>query len=362
MKIAQISAVFPPYKGGIGQVAYEYSRGLCALGEQVEVFTLNYGILEQHEFPCHFLSAWPRWGKAGFAPQILFKLDSFDIVQLHYPAFGLAEAVAFWKFLNKKKKLVIFYHHDVVGKGFLKYFFWLYQRLILPWLIELADVILVSSMDYALHSDLRYFIKENQQKFIALPFGVSDEFTPGTRVKEKNILFVGGLDRNHYFKGVNVLLGACKKLENKDWQLTIIGDGDLRPILEEKAHQLGIKDKVIFVGRVSDAEKLNYYQRAYVCCLPSIDKSEAFGLVLIEAMACGVPVIASDLPGVRSVVSDEVGWKVRPNDEDALATQLDFVLAHPEIQVEYGKRAAMVISQSYRWKKIITLLLEIYKV
>ncbi len=365
MKIAQVTAIFPPYRGGIGQVAWQYAKGLSQLGESVEVFTIDYGIKNEFAFKCHYLKAWPRWGKAGFCPQLLWRLDKFAVVQLHYPAFGLAEVVAIWRKLNKNKKLIVFYHHDLVGQGWLGKFFWLYQKFFLPWLLKQADVILVSSFDYLKSSEINFYYQNNQEKFIALPFAPDEIFVPPTDKKmvQKNILFVGGLDRNHYFKGVGNLIKACSNLTNENWRLIIVGSGELMTDYKNLAGELNIDKKVWFTGQQTNDELLRLYQSAYVFCLPSIDKTEAFGIVLLEAMACGVPTIASNLPGVRSVVSHEqTGLLVKPNSVSDLAKQLDFLLTHEELQQRWGLQARTKVENYYNWVNIIKNLRDIYYV
>ena len=139
----------------------------------------------------------------------------------------------------------------------------------------------------------------------------------------RKILFVGALDKAHYFKGVDVLLKAMRDLEYK---LMIVGDGDLRSYYEAKAKNLGIDDGVVFTGRVSNEELSRYYQSADVFVLPSIDKSEAYGMTLLEAMAHGLPVVASNLPGVRSLVGEDRGLLVEPGDSSDLARVLTEIL------------------------------------
>lgn len=365
MKIAQVTAVFPPYRSGIGQVAWQYAKGLDELNEKVEVFTVDYGLKQDFKFPCHFLKAWPRWGKAGFCPQLLWRLDKFDVVQLHYPAFGLAEIVCFWRYVNKNKKLFLFYHHDLVGSGILGKFFWFYQKLFLPFILKMSDVILVSSFDYIENSEIKKYYFKHKEKFVALPFGADDIFLPTQEKtsKTKDILFVGGLDRNHYFKGVDKLICACSRLLANDWRLIIVGGGELLANYQSLTSELNISDQVIFTGTQTDDELVRSYQNAYIFCLPSVDKTEAFGIVLLEAMACGLPVIASNLPGVRAVVREnETGLLVIPGSIDDLTTKLDLFLAEENKQKIFGQNAKQIVEEFYRWPKIIKKLRDIYYV
>ncbi len=368
MKIAQISAVFPPYRGGIGQVAYNYTQGLYDLGEKVEALTINYGLKQTYKFPVHYLRAWIRWGKAGFCPQLLWRLNKYDIVQLHYPAFGLAETVWLWRRLNKNKKLFLFYHHDLIGQGILGNIFSFYQTFFLPLLLRQADVIMVSSFDYAASSQIKKYYQQRPEKFVALPFGAKEIYQPAQdRIAqqpiEKNILFVGGLDRNHYFKGVDKLISACGLLHFSNWRLLIVGSGELVDHYQSLAEELGIADKVVFRGGIVDEELVRLYQQATVFCLPSIDQTEAFGIVLVEAMACGLPVIASDLPGVRSVVENgQSGYLVKPKDVKDLASKIEKILTDDNLGKFFSQQSSLRVEKFYRWPEIIKKLKTIYQV
>lgn len=374
MKIVHITAVFPPYRGGIGQVAYQCAKELHARGEDVEVVTVDYGDRPSFPFPVQYARPWIRWGKAGFCPQIAGKLSGYDIVQLHYPAFGLAEAVWWWKKRKRRRTtLVLFYHHDAVGRGILSRVFSWHRTFFLPRILRAADVVLVSSFDYARSSFAAPYLSEHPEKFAELAFGAESRFQPRGKdaavVKslhiqngKKVILFVGGMDRNHYFKGVDVLLRAFSMgVVARTSILVLVGSGDMVPEYERLARALGIDDSVVFAQGVDDESLPAYYNSADVFVLPSIDQSEAFGIALVEAMACGVPVIASDLPGVRSVVQPgSTGWLVRPGDAGDLAEKLTAAVRDERELERRGKQGAQRVNAFYRWPKIIDRLLEIY--
>ncbi len=379
MKIAQISAVFPPYKGGIGQVAYFYALELSRQGEEVVVLTPSYDGKQYNfdKFSVRYLRPLIAWGKAGFCPQLFWQLGDFDVIQLHFPAFGLAEVVAVWKAIRQRRaKLFLFYHHDLKGKGWWGKFFTLYKKIIMPFILRQADKIIVSSLDYARHSDLANFYYRQQEKFVALPFGVKSNFVPvadksktksskGISPAEKVILFVGGLDRNHYFKGVEVLLKAVAELDkyvNFPWRLVVVGDGDLRQSYQDLARKLKLDNKVLFVGSQSEQDLISFYQLADVLVLPSIDQSEAFGLVLIEAMACGCPVIASNLPGVRWVVqASQAGRLVKPGKAGDLRLALVDILSNDSLRQSFALQAVNFIRSGLTWPLVVKKLLSIYR-
>ena len=130
------------------------------------------------------------------------------------------------------------------------------------------------------------------------------------------MFFLARLDRTHYFKGLHLLIDAVAQLP--DAALVVGGDGEWRAQYEARARaSLGARAR--FVGDVPDEALPAYYRAADVVALPSVDRTEAFGLVLLEALACGTPVVASRLPGVRTLVDDgRTGYLVEPGNVDEL--------------------------------------------
>jgi len=368
MKIAQITCVFPPYKGGIGNVAYDFSEMLAETGNEITVFTPNRGqtLEEKHNFKIILLKPWLKMGLGAFLPQLSFKLPDFDIVYLHYPFFGAAEVVWLTKILfGKKFKLIINFLMDVDSSSFLFKILSLPTRIIRNSLFKRADIITYASLDYLKHSDIANIYKKYPAKFKEIPYGVdTDKFSPAIKKDSqiKNILFVGALDKAHYFKGVNILLKAISRFQISDFRFQIVGDGDLKTSYEKLAEKLDIKDRVEFLGKISDEELPRIYQQADLLVLPSINKNEAFGLVLLEAMACGVPVIASDLPGVRTVFEDgRQGLLCKPGDVSDLKNKIEEILADEEKRKIMGKEARILALEKYSWKKIGRKLNDIIK-
>jgi len=368
MKVAEVVSTFPPYKAGIGNVAYYNAWFLARLGHDVTVFTTkqkfftNY--IDEYPFRVERLYPWFKYGNAGILPQLLYKLSKYDVVHLHYPFFGGAEMIYL---LDKIKdiKLVITYHMDVVGTGLLKNFFDFHTKNVLPAILDRADKIIVTSWDYVKHSNIKERLKIEEEKFYEIPCGVNHLlFKPRFKDKDlikkydlynkKVILFVGALDKAHYFKGVNVLIQAIKKISDKDdFRVLIVGDGDLKETYKSMVDSLGLSNKIIFAGYVEDKELPKYYNIADFAVLPSTDKSEAFGIVLVEAMASGIPVIAGDLAGVRSVVDKKkTGLLVKPNDVDNLTNMIKYLLDNPRICKEYGKEGRKKVLELYIWEKI----------
>jgi glycosyltransferase involved in cell wall biosynthesis len=375
MKIAHLVSTFPPYRGGIGNIAFHFARGLTLLGDQNEVFTPNYdgkekGV-EMEGFKVHRLTPWIKYGNAAMVPQLFWKLSDFDIIHIHYPFFGGAE----WPYLMKSvfirtPKIVLSYHMDVIGDGILKPFFRLYGKTVLPLLFRHSDAVIVSTRDYAESSLISPFL--NQKLVYEIPYGVTSRFHP----KEKNkmlvarlklstesrvLLFVGGLDRAHYFKGVPNLISAMRLLNDRNLKLLLIGNGDRIPIYREQVRKEGLQDQVHFVSGVADEELPDYYNLADLVVLPSINRSEAFGIVLIEAMACGRPVVASSLPGVRAIINDrQNGLLAAPGDLGDLSEKLRYMLEHPALREEFGLNGFKKVEEQYRWDQVVLKVRKAY--
>ncbi|MEI7620812.1 MAG: glycosyltransferase family 4 protein [Candidatus Falkowbacteria bacterium] len=338
MKIAQIVCVYPPYAGGIGNSAQQFEE---LLNKKHEVTT----------FHPKNIKPLIKLGHGAFIPSLYKKLSHFDTIFLHYPFFGTAEIVWLFKRLNTDKKLVVYYHMDVNGLSPLAKVLSLPSLLTRSWLLKRADRIVCSSFDYIKNSQIKKLYFTHPEKFSEIPFGIDTKiFTPAHPHDNsvKKILFVGGLDKAHYFKGVNNLIKACAQLTSQDWQLVIGGEGDLKEGYKSLAKELGIENKTIFPGKLSAEKLIEAYQSASVLVLPSINSNEAFGIVLIESLSCGTPVVASNLPGVRSVFSDrQEGLRVEPNNVSDLSDKLEEILNDNDLRELMRLKARELAESKY---------------
>lgn len=364
LRIAIVTPVYPPYRGGIGTVADHDARCLRVLGVDVDVFTPTYKDSARVETGITRLQPFYAWGNGAVLFELIQKLRGYDIVHLHYPFFGsdilAAFAARLWNI-----PLVATYHMRPKASGILGLTFRAYRAVLEPFIFRAAKVLFVSSKEYAQEHGVRHSHIE------ALPFGVDTErFTPGDRGAARRsfgmqedvptILFVGGLDRAHYFKGVNVLLAACAAMTGP-WQLLIVGDGNNRKSFEALAANLGISDRTHFAGSVPFEDLPRAYQAADVHVLPSIDRSEAFGLVTLEAMSSGVPSIVSDLPGVRSlIVPDETGTLVVPGDTVSLTKELERFCGNEDFASRCGENARVRACALYDERILAKRLLGVY--
>ncbi len=364
MRVAFVTPVYPPYRGGIGAVAEHDARCLRALGVDVDVFTPQHKASSATEKDIMRLQPFFAWGNGAILLDLFKKLRGYDIVHLHYPFFGsdilAVIATRFWRI-----PLVMTYHMKPKACGVLGFTFRMYRWMLESFMFRSARALLVSSRDYADAQSVKH------ASMIEMPFGIdTSRFVPGDCVAARRsfgidehvptIVFVGGLDRAHYFKGVDVLLRACAAM-NVPWQLLIVGDGNNRKQFESLAGELGIDDKTHFAGSVPFEDLPRAYQAADVHVLPSIDYSEAFGVVTLEAMSTGIPSIVSDLPGVRQVIApNETGSLVLSGDVASLTATLDRYCGDEAYTKACGARARIRACAHFDEKNLAKRLLEVY--
>jgi glycosyltransferase involved in cell wall biosynthesis len=364
MKIAQVVCVYPPYGGGIGTSAYKNQEVFQRKHESF-VFTKKNKKEKNTEENIISLEAFPGLGHAGVLWQLLKKLKNFDLIYFHYPFFGTAFIIWLFKTLNPQKKLIIHYHMDVKHKNILfKILSWP-ENLIKKSLFKKADKIVCASLDYIENSQIKKYYKLWPSKFTEIPFFVdTNKFFPDFNKKNKKeineILFIGGLDKAHYFKGVDILIQAFSQANLENTKLLISGEGELKKEYQKLSKDLNTENKVEFIGKLSLEELINHYQKTDVLVLPSINSNEAFGIVLIEAMACATPVIASDLPGVRSVFEDNIsGLKVEPKNIKDLKNKLTHIIKNTEVRNKMSKEARILAEKKYSKEVFVSKIEEV---
>ncbi len=353
----------------------ENSRGLANQGHQVDVFTArraNTDIEPVDGVTVHWLPSVARIGNAPLTPALL-RMSNFDIVHLHYP-YVFGQELVWFRSLTKRTPLVITYHQDLILDSAINTAVSMHHRLIGRAILRRANRLIVTSLDYGASSPrVAPLMAAGPSRVVELANGVDiHRFNPalsgdsvrrdyGLAADDTVVLFVGGLDTPHYFKGVDVLLRSIGRIEDRRVKLMIVGDGDLRPRYEALAQELQISDRVVFCGHVPDETLPLHYAAADLSVLPSTTRGEAFGIVLLEAMACGKPVIASALPGVRSVVDHERnGLLTPPGDSEALTGSISVLADLPEMRARMGEQGRQKVVERYDWARIAEQLERIY--
>ncbi len=379
-RIAHIVSTFPPYGGGMGNVAYHMVSELGKQGNTVQVITPDYDKQQSDDVKQQTLDAEVKrvtpkfqFGNAAVLTNINKQLDDCDVVHLHFPFYGASNIVRRWKKRNPKKLLVITYHMDSISVGWKGIIFDLYAKWFTPKIFASADIITVSSIDYILNSKAKEYFLKDKSKWVELPFGVDIErFVPGDAKKEilqkhgldQNIptcTFVGGMDSAHYFKGVDVFLDAIAMLKSMNIlvQGLMVGSGNLQNLFKAKAKKLEIDKLISFAGFVPDDKLCDYYQAGDVSVLPSINQGEAFGIVLLESMASGTPIIASNLPGVR-VLAQKGGKTVQPKSVISLASALKSISQQKKFWKNKKQEVRNIVEKEYTWDIVGASLEKIY--
>ncbi len=262
-----------------------------------------------------------------------------ELIQIHAP-FPLSDLALVLSGASKRAKIAVWWHSDVIKQ---KKLMILYKPL-MKMMLKRADKIFVAGKTVAEKSA---HLAKYMDKVEVIPFGVSPEsyiapanttyLSDKLNVKENvKLLFVGRLV---YYKGVEVLLKAMAK--TKGSELFIVGDGELEEQLKAECAELSIENRVHFLGKIEEDELKAALYDCDVFVLPSVSRSECFGLVQLEAMAYGKPVINTDLPTAVPDVSldGETGITVPPSDVSALANALDRLVLDPELRKTYGEAA-----------------------
>ena len=228
-----------------------------------------------------------------------------------------------------------------------------YQNYLGKYPLEKADRVISTTESYATTSrtlwdidvtvipnavDIHRFNLQNDGKVIKDKYSSKDE---------PLALFVGRLVPH---KGIGILIRSLTYTDKG--KLLIVGDGPYKKWLVDLVNKLDLKDRVVFVGPVDDYWLPSYYSATDVVVLPSTSRLEAFGIVGLEGMASGKPLILSDIPGVRDVISDKEGYIVEPLDPSAIAEALDKIWNAPEMAREMGKRGRLRVEKLFSWEKV----------
>lgn len=173
----------------------------------------------------------------------------------------------------------------------------------------------------------------------------------------KNILYVGRLERT---KGIDFLIRAMKLLD-RECHLDIIGVGRMRKKLEQLAYNLQLSNKVRFWGWIPNVELRKYYKKAQVFVLPSV-WPEPLGIVILEAMANSVPVVASGVGGIKDMVKEgETGFLVKPKDVRELAHKIKNLLDNSELRRKCGENGKKFVQEKLSKERHIKILLETFE-
>ena len=363
MRIAHVTATFPPYLGGAGTVAFHHAEGLARRGHDVEVFTASTpGEPPKSRATVHRLEPLWRTGNAPILPA-LARLRGFDVVHLHHPFIFGTELLLGGR-VRDRPPLVVGYHNQLIGTGRRRALFAGWEATWGRLLLRAARRVLVVSHAHA--ATVPGLRRLPPPKLAELPNGVDlDAFRPGddaAGIRARHgipsdaivVAFVATLDRAHYLKRPDLALAALAAARDPRLHLLVIGGGEWLEALRAQAGP-----RTTFAGARSHAE-LPDYLRASDLLLVTSDL-ESFGIVLIEGMACGLPAVSTDLPGVGAVVKEEATGLLAPTgDAAALGAALDRLAAAPELRRTFGAAGRARCERKFGWERIVDELEAIY--
>lgn len=280
-----------------------------------------------------------------------------DVVHLHHPC-----PMAYVACLMARPRVpfVVAHHNDIVRPRSL-------LRLYLPiqnGVLRRAKAILSGTWDYVNASP---HLKPFQAKCRVVPYGIPlERFTPTTKtgilastIRRAHpgpiVVFVGRLC---YYKGLDVAITA---MQDVDATLLIVGCGPLERDIRRRIHDLGLGSKVILIGSVDDTSLVAHLQASDLTILPSTFRTEAFGLVMLQAQACSRPVVCSDLPGLSTVnVNHHTGLLVPPGNPSALAGAINRLLHAPGLRRRMGRAGRRQVEQRYTAPGMVKQIEEVY--
>jgi glycosyltransferase involved in cell wall biosynthesis len=362
--------------GGTEIAAYHLAQEMGRRGHQVEVFTTaldNRSVVEMDKVTIHRYATQFRVASANFSWGLIQRPQKVevDLAHAHYNM-PYADYSALLYSRKMGVPLVVTYHADASetsGSRLRNQLQIFYNRYLLPRVLEEADIIITTSESYMKES---HHLEGYQEKIRVIPNGINlEEFQTALTKRECRerlglpldkviILFFGNLVP---YKGTDILLKAFSKVHNDydDVMLLYVGRGPLKGELQSLSQELGLEDDVVFAGYVDDPDKAIYYQAADIFSLPSVNRAEAFGIVNLEAMASGLPIVASRLGGILDLVQEGGnGILFKPEKVEELARALGYLVDNPEERERMGC-AGKKMAEDYSWAKIARRTEEVYR-
>ncbi len=379
MKILFIVPYFYPKPGGQTNYAYQIALGLKRLGHDIVVITLNHervshAILEDvnglktYRLPMTArLSNTPvsiSWRKEF---KKILRAEKPDVINAHLP----------WPFMGDFAErvrgsipFIVTYHNDLVKDTFIAgtlakmtYMFGANKTL------RKADAVIATSAYYAAVSP---YLKNLPKPIDIVPPGVDlhlfNREADASWLKNNyrncyTILFVSQMDKTHAHKGLDILISTASLLKKKgyDLQLIAVGRGDAIEYYKEYAKKEGFAD-IVLPGYVSDDDLPKYYAGADVLILPTTTSAEGFGMVLIEANACGTPVIGTHAGGIPQAIQDGItGLLVEPKNIPALAEAIEKLHNDRQLAEAMGKAGAIRAEKEFGWDGLVAKTESIFK-
>lgn len=368
MKILHVGKYYHPENGGIESVVYECVEGLKSKSQYIDVICTTNSkkssdtpdTSTSNIFRCRGFGTLFR---NSLSPRYLIKLrhivHKYDVISIHLP--NVLPLLAFTGLINLPP-LILHWHADVSNYGLAYRPYSILERL----LLDKCFAIVVAT---DAHFSTAPILQKYKSKIKVIPYGISTGALDRSKNAKVQVLqqssgkkIVFSLGRFVAYKGFDVLIRAASKLPD-DYLIIIGGDGPQKQFLDGLVVELGLSAKVKLVGRIPDKELGAYYQACKVFCLPSVTQAEAFGVVLIEAMSFGKPVVATRLGnGVEWVAGHGVtGITVPIGDPSAIAEAIVFIVGDSDRYENYSSNAKTRFTKEFTSVIMINRLLQLYR-
>ena len=364
MKVLQLGK-FYPIRGGVEKVMWDLTSGLSARGidcdmlcaelEKDEIIHLN----EHGRVIC--LKAWMKKAATMIAPKMISWLrkhkDEYDIIHVHHPDPMACLAL---RLSGYKGRVILHWHSDILKQKTLLKFYAPLQR----WLIHRADTIIGTTPVYLKESP---YLQDVQDKTVAVPIGIKPVTFDEELVREWKQRYPGkklvvSIGRLVPYKGYTYLIQACQHLGD-DYQVLVVGDGPLMDNLLGEVQEYGVQDRIHFLGYVEDDEMHALLAACDLFVMSSVMKTEAFGIVQIESMSLGKPVIATKIPesGVSWVNADGVsGLNVPIRNPRALADAILNICTDEKLHGQFSQGAKSRFEKNFTIEGMIDRTIKIY--
>ncbi|MDF2514768.1 MAG: hypothetical protein K0R59_64 [Sphingobacterium sp.] len=366
VKVLQLGKFFP-VRGGVEKVMYDLTLGLSEMNIHCDMLcasTEDYPAGTSYLNPYARLIVTPTSAKLAatmLSPAMVTTLrtiaKNYDIIHIHHPD-PMATLALF--FSGYKGKVVLHWHSDILKQKMLLKIYKPLQR----WLIKRADHIVGTTPVYVQESP---FLKKVQHKVDYIPIGVLPIQADPTLVsqlfgqyKGKHLIF--SLGRLVAYKGYEYLIRSAQYL-NEKYHILIGGKGPLLQPLQTLIETLGLQDRITLLGYMGDDDIAAHFAVSDVFCLSSIWKTEAFGIVQIEAMSCGVPLVSTDIPGSGVSWVNHHGYSglvVPRENEEALAQSFKQICEDPVFKMNLSIGSQTRYTQCFTRDKMLQKCLSIY--
>ncbi|MBL8299086.1 MAG: glycosyltransferase [Rhodanobacteraceae bacterium] len=335
MRVLHIGKFYPPAPGGIEAFTAMLARSQAASGDDVAVLAhaaaRSWCTRQRRDGPVSVreTACWGQLAYAPLSPSFPWQLAALiarhrpELLHLHVPntsAFAALIVPA-----ARRLPWVVHWHADIPldsASRLLRFAYPFYR----PWeqaLLCRADTVIATSSAYR---DASHALAHWRKKTVVIPLALDEAPLPdaGEPLWPEGMRRLLAVGRLSHYKGFEVLLDSLARLP--DTALLLIGSGEREAALRARVNELGLASRVCMTGHVDDTFLQRAYAQADIFCLPSLDRAEAFGMVLLEAMRAGLPCVASAIPGsgvTEVVVSEQTGLLTPPGDVAALAAALD---------------------------------------